>query len=162
MYVFAVHASRTSPWPLNQHVWISMRGTCFWTVGHACATKCEKCEKEGKVYALCWKSLIMRAHFRTAQNAKIWSFIETTTRFICFARCCCSPSYSLFSTQTSRCLGCIYTLSSPPFLRQALSSSLPSQLLPFWRHDNETASAATALGTINLRKCIQLFVNRMF
>ena len=44
----------------------------------------------------------------------------------------------------------------------ALSSSLPSQLLPFWRHDNETASTATALRTINLRKCTQLFVNRMF
>ena len=34
--------------------------------------------------------------------------------------------------------------------------------LPFWRcHDNET-SAATALETINLRKCTQLFVNRTF
>ena len=32
----------------------------------------------------------------------------------------------------------------------ALSSSLPSQLLPFWRRDNETASAITALGTIKL------------
>ena len=24
----------------------------FGTVGHACATRCEKCEKEGKAYAL--------------------------------------------------------------------------------------------------------------
>ena len=44
----------------------------------------------------------------------------------------------------------------------ALSSSLPSQLLPFWRRDSETASTAIALRTINLRKCTQLFVNRMF
>ena len=44
----------------------------------------------------------------------------------------------------------------------ALSSSLPSQLLPFWHRDNETTSTATALRTINLCKCIQLFVNRMF
>ena len=39
----------------------------------------------------------------------------------------------------------------------ALSSSLPSQLLPFWRCDKETASAATALRKISLRKRIQLF-----
>ena len=36
----------------------------------------------------------------------------------------------------------------------ALSSSLPSQFLPFSRRDNETASAASALRTIN---CTQLF-----
>ena len=41
----------------------------------------------------------------------------------------------------------------------ALSSSLLSQLLPC---DNETASAATALRTINLRKCTHLFVNSIF
>ena len=38
----------------------------------------------------------------------------------------------------------------------ALSSSLPSQFLPFWRCNNETASAATALRTINFHKCTQL------
>ena len=37
-------------------MWISRRGTCFW-VGHACATKCEKCEKEGKMYALEFKNV---------------------------------------------------------------------------------------------------------
>ena len=41
----------------------------------------------------------------------------------------------------------------------ALSFSLPS---PFCRRNNETASAATALRTINLRKCTQIFVNRIF
>ena len=45
----------------------------FGLVSHACATKCEKCEKEGKVYTLRWKSLRMWARFWTAQNAKIWS-----------------------------------------------------------------------------------------
>ena len=34
--------------------------------------------------------------------------------------------------------------------------------LPFWHCNNETTSAATALGMINLRKCKQHFVNRMF
>ena len=41
----------------------------------------------------------------------------------------------------------------------ALSFSL---LSPFCCHNNETASAATALRTINLRKCTQLFVNKVF
>ena len=36
--------------------------------------KCEKCEKEGKAYALRWKSLRMRAHFWTAHNVKIWRY----------------------------------------------------------------------------------------
>ena len=154
-------ASRASPWPLNQHLWISRSGTCFWD-GQLCM--CNEVWKvcEGKAYALSWKSLRMWARFRTAQNAKIWSFLKTTTRFICFVRRCCSFSYSSFSTRTSRRWGCMY---APPFSHQdpiALSSSLPSQLLPFWSRDDETASAATALRTINLRKCTQLFVNRMF
>ena len=32
--------------------------------------------------------------------------------------------------------------------------------LPFWRRENETASTATVLKTINLHKCTQLFVSR--
>ena len=103
----------------------------FGLVGYACATKCEKCEKEGKAYALHWKSSRMRACFWTAQNAKIWSFIETTTRFICFARRCCSLSYSSFSTRTSRRLGCIYTLSSPPFSCQAPTSFFLAPITTF-------------------------------
>ena len=120
--------------------------------------KCEKCEKEGKAYALRWKSSKMQACFWTPQNAKMWSFLKMTTRFICFARHCYSLSYSSFSTWTSRRWGCIYALSYP-FSRQALAlpSSLPSQLLPFWRRDKETASTATALRKINLRKRVQLF-----
>ena len=41
----------------------------------------------------------------------------------------------------------------------AHSFSLPS---PFCRRNNETAGAATVLRTINLRKCTQLFVNKVF
>ena len=64
-------------------------------------------------------------------------------------------SYSLFLMRTSR------TLSVFRFCARllALSFSLPSL---FCRRNNETASAATALRTINLRKCTQLFVNRIF
>ena len=101
--------------------------TCSWSVMHVQRTKCKKCEKEGKAYALRWKSSRMWAHFQTAQNAKIWSFIKTTMCFICFARRCCSLSYSLFSTQTSQRWVCIYALSSP-FSHQAPNFffSLPS------------------------------------
>ena len=82
----------------------------FWTVGHACTTKCEKCEKEGKASSRMW------AHLRTAQNTKIWSFLKTTTCFICFARCCCSLSYSSFSMQTLQRWGCIYSVFSSVFV----------------------------------------------
>ena len=91
----------------------------FGTVGHACAMKCEKCEKEGKMYALRWKSLRMRARFQTAQNTKIWSSLKMTTRFICFARRCC----------------CIYTLSSLPFSRQAPSSRFLAPSFPRSHHN---------------------------
>ena len=56
-------------------------------------------------------------------NVKIWSFLKTTTCFICFPRCCCSLSYSLFSMRTSRRCGCIYTLSSLPFCARHLALS---------------------------------------
>ena len=131
----------------------------FETVGHACVTKCEK---EGKAYVLRCKSSRTWARFRTAQNARILSFLKATTRFICFATRCCSHSYSSFSTRTSWRCGCIYALSSLPFSSQSptLSSSLLSQFSPFWRR--ETASAATALRMISLRTCTQLFVKRIF
>ena len=40
----------------------------------------------------------MWAGFRTAQNARIRSFLKTTTRFICYPRGCWSLLYSSFST----------------------------------------------------------------
>ena len=107
-------------------------GMCFWNgQSHACATKCEKCEKEGKAYALHWKGLKMWVRFRTTQNAKIRSILKTTTHFFCFARCCYSLSYSSFSTQTSWCCGCIYALSSPLFLHQAPSSFFLAPITTF-------------------------------
>ena len=128
------------------------------TVGHACATKCERCEKEGKAYVLVWECECVFEPHRTQGYG---SFGKTTTCFSCFARGCCSLSYSSLSTWTSRCCCCIYALSSFPFCArlQALSSLLPP---PFWHCDNEIASTATALRAINLRKCTQRFVNRIF
>ena len=120
---------------------------------------------------------VRRKAKRTHYIERVWECERVfkphrTRRYGCFSR----RPYALFAslgvaalscTHRSRCglqgFGAAFTLSSS-FSRQALahSSSLPSQLLPFWRRDNETASATTALRTINLRKCTQLFVNRMF
>ena len=164
MYVFEVYAL-----PHLHNLWTNTCGLvgvahAFGLVGHACTTNevWKVWEGRQRVRIMLKVFLRMRVHFRTARNVKTWPFIKTTTCCTCFTRlCCCSLSYSSFLMQTR--WGCIYTLSSPPFLCQAPSSSLlPSQLLPFWHCDNETASAATALRTINLRKCIQLFVNRIF
>ena len=48
-------ASRASPWPLNQHVWISRSGTCFWD-GRLCM-----CNEVWKVWALRRKA--KRTHY---------------------------------------------------------------------------------------------------
>ena len=93
-----------------------------WSVMNA--TKCEKCE-EGKAYILLWKSSRMLACFRTAQNVRIWLFLKTAMRFICFTRRCYSLSYSLFSTRTSQHYGCLYTL----FSSVCVPGSSPSSFL---------------------------------
>ena len=151
MYVFTVYASRASPWPLNQHVWISRHYTCFWD-GRSCM--CNQVQKvwEGR-QSVCitlkeFKNVSVSSN-RTERKDMVVS--QDDHAFYCYARCCCS--LSPFSTWTSRHWGYIYALSSPPISRQALSSLLLSQLLPFWHRDNETASTATALRTINLHKC---------
>ena len=77
----------------------------FGTVNYACATKCEKCKKEGKAYVE--RVARMWVQFRTTQNARIWLFLKTTTCFICFARCWCFLLYSLFLMRTSWHCGCI-------------------------------------------------------
>ena len=102
----------------------------FGTVGHACATKCEKCEKEGKVYTLRWKSSRMWVCLRTAQNTKIWWFLKMTTHFIAMLGAV-ALSLSSFSKRTLRHWGCIYVLSSPPFSRQAPSSFFPAPVTTF-------------------------------
>ena len=136
----------------------SRRGTCFWDSRSRMCNEVWifKCEKEGKAYILHWKSMRMWAQFQTSQNIHMCSnltkhphvlFLKTTMQLICFARYCCSLSYSSFSGWTSWTCGCFYTLSSLPFLCQAPSSFF---LFSFWRHDNETASAATALRSISV------------
>ena len=156
-----MYASRASPWPLNQHVWTSRRGTCFWA-GLSCMCN------ERNVKSV-WRKAKCTHYIERVQECdrvfephRTWRYGSLSRRPRAFFA---SLSYSSFSMQASRCWGCIYALSSPPFSHQAPSSFFLApitQLLPFWRRDNETASAATALRMINLCKCIQLFVNRMF
>ena len=93
--------------------------------------------------------------FRGCERGFAWHRTRGYTRFICYARRCCSLSYTLFSMRTWRRCGCIYALCLLfPFCARllALSLSLPS---PFCRRNNGTASAVTALRTI---PCTQLFV----
>ena len=137
----SVYAPRTH----FQDLWTNTCGLvgvarAFGTVGHACM--CNEVWKvwefkEGKMYVFRWKSSRRWARFQTAQNAKIWSSLKTTTRFICFARRCVSLSYSSFSTRILRRWSCIYALSSP-FSRQVPSfSSLwsPFAILTSWQWD---------------------------
>ena len=149
---------------MNQHVWISRRGTCFWA-GRSCMCN------EQSVKSMRRKA--KRTHYEF-ENVSAFSNRTGTRRYGRLSRLPLAlfvllGAAALFRTNCSRCglhgVEAAFTLCL--LLRfhtrlLALSSSLPSQLLPFWRRDNETASATTALRTINLHKCTQLFVNRMF
>ena len=93
----------------------------------------------------------------------IWSFLKTATRF--FASLAAAPLF--FTHQFRRGLHGVVAAFWLCFRFRFRSSLFLTRFhysfLPFWRRrDNETASAATALKTINLRKCTQLFVNRTF
>jgi len=109
-----------------------------------------------------WKSLRKWARFQTPPKVRIWSLLKTATRF--FALLATAP---LFRTHRSRHglhgVVAAFWLSvfASVFVPVAFSYSLSSQL-SFWHHNNETASVAAVLETINLRECTQLFVNRTF
>ena len=88
----------------------------YGTVIHACATKFKKCEKEGKVYILRWKSLRRWVQFQTTHNTRIWSFLKMTMCIICFARSCCILDGDFMALWLY-----LHSLSSLPFSRQAPS-----------------------------------------
>ena len=76
------------------------------------------------------KSSRMWLRSQTTPHTRIWSFLKTTMHFLCITSHCSSLSYSLFSTQTSRGCGCIYTLCLLFRFRTSLlvlSSSLASR-----------------------------------
>ena len=164
MYVFAVYASHVH---LN-NLWTNMccvdlhLARAFGTVGPC---MCNEVWKVGGGQSICTTLKEFRwyawAWFRTAQNARIF---KKTTCYICSARRCCSLLYSSFLMWTSRHCGCIYTLCLL-FRFCARLLTLPCShhnFCHFCRCNNETASAATALRTINFPKCTQHFVSKVF
>ena len=144
---------------------VSRCSTCFWDCRSMHVQWSVKNVRRAKRTYYIGKSFedVSVVSHRTTRGYGTCSFSRwPTTHFIRYARHCWSLSYSSFSTGTSRHCGCIYALCLLfHFCARllALSFSLPS---PFCRRNNETASAATALRTINLRKCTQNFVNRIF
>ena len=153
MYVFVVYSLCTH----LSNLWID---TCalllvgvaraFGTIG-PCATKYEQCE-DSKT----WEVL------STLLKARIWSFLKTATCF--FASLAPTP---LFRSHRSRrrlhrvvaafWLSVFTSVFTPVF--QLLLSSQFSAILTSQQWD---CKHATALETINLHNCTQLFVNRTF
>ena len=128
-------------------------------LGRPRTTKCEQCE-DGKVYVE-----RVRGSDRGFEHLTKGDMIVSQDghAFLCFASRCSSLSYSSILSRTSRGSGCILALCLCfSFCASLFLTRSHYSFLPFWRrHDNET-SAATALETINLRKCTQVFVNRTF
>ena len=123
-YLQCIYASRTSPWPLNQHMWISRHGMCFWD------GRSWMCNEVWKVWE--GRQSVLRITLKEFENVSTFSnhtehedmvVSQDDHALICFARCCCSLSYSSFSTWTSRHWRYIYALYSPLFSRQALPCS---------------------------------------
>ena len=125
---------------------VSRRGTCFWdgSVMHVQRSVKSVRRKAKRMYYVEFENVSVFSN-RTTRRRPRALFASLGTAAL---------SYSSFSTRTSQCCGCIYTLSSPLFSCQAPSSFFltPITIFAIWRRDNESASAATALRTINLRK----------
>ena len=104
-------------------------------------------------------SLRMWVHFRIAQNAKIWWFLKTTTRFICFARRCCSHTMLVLIVLDVDFMALRLHLCCL-FLRFRARLFLPHSHHNFCHFDVVTmrhTSTTTALRTISLCKCTQHF-----
>ena len=114
-----MHASQR---PLNQQVWISMRGMCFWDCQSMHVQRSVKSVRRVKRTYYVERVSRMWAQFRTVPNARIWLFFKTTTRFICFARHCCSLILIVLDADFMALWVHLCCLSSLPFSRQASSS----------------------------------------
>ena len=110
--------------------------------GRPYATKCEECEKDGKVY-------VERVRFQTPMNTRIWAFLKMAMHFVSTA------AIPLFHSHRSRRelhgLVAAFLAFCHRFCFCTSLLALPGshhKSLPFRRCNIETAS--TALGTINL------------
>ena len=128
---------------------ISRRGTCFWAWSVMQSATNEVWE-EGKVYALCWEFESASAFSNCTMRRYGHLSRRPHTLFALLGAAALSRTHC--SWRGLHGVEAAFTLCLLHFRARllALSFSLPSQLLPFWRRDNETASAATALRTINL------------
>ena len=154
MYIFTVYAlcAHLNDLWTNTCGLVSKDGTCFWD--HACANEVWKV----------WGGQSVHTTLKEFRGCECGFTLHRTRGYSSFSR---QPrtlfaTHSSFSTRTSRRCDCIYAVYLPFRFHArllALSFSLPS---PFCCCNNETASAATVLRTINLRKCTQLFVNEVF
>ena len=144
-YSYCWYASRASPWPLNQDVWIGRRGTCFWA-GQSCM-----CAHVANEVLKVWEgrqSVRITLKDRTAQNAKIWSFISRRPRALFSSLGAAALSRTYRSRRGLHGVKAAFTLCLLRFRLSCLqkvvytyvtlSFSLflaPLQLLPFWRRD---------------------------
>ena len=112
MHVFVVYASYASRVHLND-LWtnmccvdlVSTHGTCFWDCRFMHVQQSVKIVRRAKHMYYIERVSQIWVRFRTAQNARIWSFLKKTRCYICFTRLCCS-----LLMWTSRRCGCIYAL----------------------------------------------------
>ena len=158
--MYALHAS---PWPLKQHVWISRRGMCFWA-GQSCM-----CNK-WSVKSVRRKAKHMHYVERVRECERIFEPHKTWR----YGRLSRRPRALFASLSAAVSLILIVLDADFMALRLHLRSVFSSVFVPgsssFFSAPNlchfdvvtmRPLSAATAL-RINLRKCTQLFVNRMF
>ena len=135
------YALCASPWPLNQHMWISRRGTCFWD-GRSCM-----CNQV-------WKVRIMLKEFK---NVSAFSnctgpkdMVISQDGYALYLLASLGAA-TLSCTHRSRCgphsVVAAFTLCLLRFHIRvlALFSSLPSQLLPFCRRDNHCKNKVVTL-----------------
>ena len=141
---------------LGVHIRLAHFSNTFHPTGDMCALLLVflghtfgQCEKDGKVYDERVPESEQGFEHLTEPDPRIWSF---------FALLAAAVSYSsmLWTSQSS---GCILALC----LHFCLLCQFPTaffhtfiSFFPVWCHNNETASTATALKTINLLKFTQL------
>ena len=130
----------------------------LWTNTCGLVSRCGTCFWDGSVMHVqrSVKSVRRKAkhtYYVEFENVSVFLNAKTTTCFICFPWHCCSLVLIILDADFT-VLWLHFTLSSPPFSCQAPSSFFltPITIFAIWCRDNESASAATALRTINLRK----------
>ena len=133
-HVCLVHAHSAHTWitfESTRMISVSSHGKCFWAI-HLCAMKVSQETEELRKMA---KHLL-----KVFRDLRVWSLLKMARRFLCFASCCSSLSYSSSLPQASQGLHFRF-----PGSLLALSSSLLNSLTM-----RTLASLTTVLRAINL------------